>query len=425
MTMGCAKNSVDSEVLAGRLRAAGHILVDDVREAQVGIVNTCGFIQEAVEENIDVILDLERLKEEGELKKIAVVGCLVNRYEAELREALPSVDLFAHAESWDEVTSFLSPDSKPSFTAGRAPLPETTPWSRYLKVGEGCDTFCSYCAIPIIRGRLRSAPIELLVEEALKLCDEGARELCLVGQDLTAYGRDLYGEPATWRLLEELDRALPNGVWLRLLYLHPDRMTSDFVEFLLESAHILPYLDIPIQHVDDSILARMNRAPAGGHIRALFRRIRELDPLFAIRTTIMTGFPGETEEQFQKVLDFLDEARIDRVGSFVYSPEEGTPAASFPERVPEETAHERRARLMELQEGISLERNGLFVGRELDVLVEEVELDQLLGRSYRDAPEVDGVVTLPRPGGMDFEPGCIVRARITDCDEHDLQGVLL
>ena len=424
MTMGCAKNSVDSEVLSGRLAAAGHVLVEAASDAQVGLINTCGFIQDAVKENIDAILDLELLKERGELDKIIVAGCLVNRYEAELRSALPTVDLFARAESWDEVLDFLSPGSASAGPCGRLLLPGENPWSRYLKVGEGCDTFCSYCSIPLIRGRLRSAPVERLVDEARALCDEGAKELCLVGQDLTAYGRDLYGESATTRLLTELDKALPKGVWIRLLYLHPDRLTSGFVEFLLGSEHVLPYLDIPIQHIDDTILARMNRAPAGGHIRSLFRRIRELDPLFAIRTTLITGFPGETEEQFQKVLDFLEEARLDRVGSFVYSPEEGTRAASFPDHVPEEVAAERRARLMELQEGISLERNALFVGRELDVLVEEAEGGQLLGRSYRDAPEVDGIVCASLPKGAEVAPGDRVRVRVTGCDEHDLQGVL-
>ena len=427
LTMGCAKNAVDSERLGGRLVSAGHRIVASADEAEVGIINTCGFIQDAVKENIDAILDLELLKERGVLERIVVVGCIVNRYEAELRRELDSVDLFARAEDWDAVVSYLAGLERSETAAfwtgcGRVPLPGTPRWSRYLKVGEGCDTFCSYCSIPLIRGRLRSLPVERLVDEALALCSEGARELCLVGQDLTVYGRDLYGAPAIERLLRKLDAALPDGTWVRLLYLHPDRLTPAFVDFLMESGKILPYLDVPVQHIDDTILSRMNRAPAGEHIRRMFRYLREKNPLFALRTTIMTGFPGETEVQFRRVLDFLVEAEIDRVGAFVYSPEEGTRAASFPDLVPREVGEERYARLMELQSELSRERSALFVGRELDVLVEEVDREsgEAWGRSYRDAPEVDGMVCVS--GAGDAEPGTFVRARITDCEEYDLFG---
>lgn len=258
--MGCAKNGVDSENLMGRLAFEGHTVVEDPKDAQVGIINTCAFIQDAVRENVDAILELELLKERGILEWIVVVGCIVNRYEAELRQELDSVDLFARAEDWDAVVNYLAELDRPGERAeprtgcGRVALPGTPSWSRYLKVGEGCDTFCSYCSIPLIRGRLRSLPVERLLEEALSLCAEGARELCLVGQDLTVYGRDLYGEPATERLLRELDAALPDGTWVRLLYLHPDRLTPDFVDFLGDSGKILPYLDVPIQHIDDAIL---------------------------------------------------------------------------------------------------------------------------------------------------------------------------
>jgi len=424
--MGCAKNGVDSETLMGRLAFEGHVVVEAPEEARVGIINTCAFIQDAVKENIDAILDLELLKEQGVLERIVVVGCIVNRYEAELRRELDSVDLFARAEDWDTVVNYLAglEGRRPSLisSCGRVPLPGTSRWSRYLKVGEGCDTFCSYCSIPLIRGRLRSTPVERLVEEALGLCAQGARELCLVGQDLTVYGRDLYGAPAIERLLRELDAALPDGTWVRLLYLHPDRLTPAFVDFLMESGKILPYLDVPVQHIDDAILSRMNRVPAGEHIRRMFRYLREKNPLFALRTTIMTGFPGETELQFRRVLDFLEDAEIDRVGAFVYSPEEGTRAASFPDPVPRKVGEERYARLMELQSVLSRERNALFVGRELDVLVEEVdgESGEAWGRSYRDAPEVDGMVCVSGAGGA--VPGTFVRARITDCEEYDLFG---
>ena len=422
VSMGCAKNTVDSERLAGRLISAGHRMAEPPEKADVGIVNTCGFIQEAVRENVNEILDMEELKKAGKLRHIAVVGCLVNRYEAELRKERPSVDLFARAEDWDSVVNWLDGLERPAAAGScrRALLPGGTPWSRWLKVGEGCDTFCSYCAIPLIRGRLRSTPVEELVEEALALCAGGAKEICLVGQDLTAYGRDLYGEPAVRRLLKELDDAVPDGTWLRLLYMHPDRMTEDLVDFLCERKNVLHYLDIPIQHVDGDVLTRMNRRGDGEHIRRIFRCIRERDPLFVIRTTIMTGFPGETEEQFARVLDFLSEAELDHVGSFVYSPEEGTPAASMPNQVPTAIAEERYERLMKLQSGISQERGELFIGRDLDVLVEEMDGEMTWGRSYRDAPEVDGLVGIEGRG----TPGEIVRVHVTDCEEHDLFGTM-
>ena len=437
VSMGCAKNTVDSERLTGRLVSLGHRIVGTPEEAEAGIINTCGFIQDAVKENIDAILDLEQMKKQGILRRIIVAGCLVNRYEAELRAELPDVDLFVRAEDWDAVAGYLDgiepagaarAERRHGRTDGctRCIMPFGTPWSRYLKVGEGCDTFCSYCSIPLIRGRLRSTPVERLVDEALMLCAGGAKELCLVGQDLTAYGRDLYGNPALRRLISELDRALPEGIWLRLLYMHPDRMTRDLVDFLADTDKVLRYLDIPIQHIDASILSRMGRSPDEAHIRDVFRYIRKTDPLFAVRTTVMTGFPGETEGQFQKLLEFLTEAEFDRVGAFVYSPEEGTRAASFPDPVPAEVAEERCSRLMELQSGLSRERSELFIGRELDVLVEDAdeESGEIWGRSYRDAPEVDGLVCASSEGRELPGPGDLIRVRITDCEEHDLFGVL-
>lgn len=443
MSMGCAKNSVDSEHLIGLLEAGGHKIVGNSDDAQAGLINTCGFIQDAVKENIDAILDLEALKERGKLEKIIVTGCLVNRYEADLRRELPSVDLWAGAEERDKILDFLSEGTSPVHRTTnclpRGLLPDGSPWTRCLKVGEGCDTFCSYCTIPLIRGRLRSVPVPELVEEARSLCASGAKELCLVGQDLTAYGRDIDGTPHIRDLLSALDDALPEGTWLRLLYLHPDRVTPEFLDFLAEKEKVLPYLDIPIQHIDDAILAAMNRSPASAHIRKIFRYLREKNPLFTLRTTIMVGFPGETEEQFSRVLDFLEEMEPDRVGAFLYSPEEGTKAALLPGQIPDEIKEERYERLMSLQAEISQERNALFVGKRLQVLVEEIEgaetpgrspihdsdadaLDSCSawGRSWRDAPEVDGMVCIEDGAGL--EPGDLVEVEITDAAEYDLFG---
>ncbi|MDR2176375.1 MAG: 30S ribosomal protein S12 methylthiotransferase RimO [Synergistaceae bacterium] len=427
VSMGCAKNSVDSEHLMGLLAAAGHTIVGDVKEARVGLINTCAFIQDAVRENVDAILDLELLKERGELEKIVVTGCLVNRCEKELREELPAVDLWARAEEWDAVLAFLgkeAPDRASTNCIPRGRLAENSPWSRYLKVGEGCDTCCSYCTIPLIRGRLRSVPIPRLTEEARSLAASGAREICLVGQDLTAYGRDLYGGPSIEKLLTALDEALPEETWLRLLYLHPDRVTPKFLDFLFGMKKVLPYLDIPIQHIDDAILSAMNRRPASLHIRNTVRYARERDPLFALRTTVMTGFPGETDEQFEKLVDFLEEAKIDRVGAFVYSPEEGTKAALMPQ-VPDAVKEARRDRLMAAQAVLSRERNALFVGKTLRVLIEEADGEgSAWGRSYRDAPEVDGMVCVE--GGEGWEktlvPGSFADVKITDAAEYDLFG---
>jgi ribosomal protein S12 methylthiotransferase len=434
VSMGCAKNSVDSEHLIGLLTAAGHTIVGDAKDARAALINTCAFIQDAVKENVDAILDLELLKERGDLDKIVVTGCLVNRYEKELREELPSVDLWARAEEWDAVLAFLGEETAPKRAstncAPRGRLAESVPWSRYLKVGEGCDTCCSYCTIPLIRGRLRSVPIPRLAEEARSLAASGAREICLVGQDLTAYGRDLYGgpsiedkEPPIQKLLTALDESLPEETWIRLLYLHPDRVTFEFLDFLFGMKKILPYLDIPIQHIDDAILSAMNRRPASRHIRNIVRYARERDPLFALRTTVMAGFPGETDEQFEKLVEFLEEAKIDRVGAFVYSPEAGTKAALMPQ-VPDAVKEVRRGRLMAAQSIVSRERNALFVGKTLRVLIEEVDGGSAWGRSYRDAPEVDGMVCAEggEHGEKTFVPGSFVDVKITDSAEYDLFG---
>ena len=426
LSLGCAKNSVDSEYLIGRLVAGGHKIVDDVEDAQVGLINTCAFIQDAVKENVDAILDLELLKERGKLEKIIVVGCIVNRYEAELREELPTVDLWAKAEEWDKVVDFLGQAPSRSLSAAnrRGLLPGNGLWSRYLKVGEGCDTFCSYCTIPLIRGRLRSLPIEGLVAEAKELCESGAREICLVGQDLTAYGRDVYGKPALDDLLKALDSELPDETWIRLLYLHPDRITHEFLDFISGAEKILPYLDIPVQHIDEAILASMNRLPDAAHIRGIFAYLRAKNPFFALRTTIIAGFPGETEAQFRRVLDFLEETELDRVGAFAYSPEEGTKAALLPGQIPDEVKEERLGRLLELQSDISRKRNALFVGQTLRVLVEEIDHDDNLawGRSFRDAPEVDGMVFIE--GGGALTVGTYVDATVVDFAEHDLFAAL-
>lgn len=410
ITLGCPKNSVDSEFLAGCFEPSFWKIVDDVSEADLAVVNTCGFIQPAVEEGIDVILDLEKLKEEGSLKSVAVVGCMVNRYGEDLKKEFPTVDYWAKAEEWNS--------SKRRLLSG-------TPWTRYLKISEGCDSRCSFCTIPSIRGPLRSVPPADLVSQALTMIREGAKEICLVGQDLTAYGTDLFGKPSLPMLLDRLEESLPGGIWLRLFYLYPSGIDGEFLKKAASSSIILPYLDMPIQHVDEGILRRMNRPPVLSHIREILASGRELNPDFAFRTTLMVGFPGETEKAFQDLLNFVEEARFDRLGAFTFSPEDGTKAASLPDQIPQEIKDRRYSELMELQQEISLSKQRSFIGKKLPVLIEEVDKEDGVrwGRSFRDGPEIDGVVGISGAEGRG--PGEIVEVLIQDGLEYDLFGEMV
>ena len=330
--MGCAKNTVDSEHLIAQLKFCGHEISDEPENSEIAIINTCGFIQDAVKENIDAILDLEKLKSDGVIKKIIVAGCLVNRYEKELRQELPSVDLFVRSEEWDKVIKFLGSSYNSNCILTSSAFNKNF-WTRYLKISEGCDTLCSYCAIPLIRGRLRSVPLKNLIDEALMLCSAGAKEICLVGQDLTVYGKDFNDGTDIKTLIHALNNELPKNTWIRLLYLHPNRVNEDFVNFLLEHKKVLRYLDIPIQHSEPEILAKMNRPCPEGHLKKIFNYIRSVDDLFTLRTTIMTGFPGETAKNFDNLINFISEIEFDRLGAFIYSPEEGTKAAGLPNKI--------------------------------------------------------------------------------------------
>ena len=481
--MGCAKNSVDSERLAGRIISAGHEIVSDVDKAEIGIINTCGFIQDAVKENIDAILDLEQLKLENKLKHIIVTGCLVNRYEQELKAELPTVDLFTRAESWDDIIKLLTPKALNKL-CDRFMLEPVTPWSRYLKLSEGCNKFCTYCSIPFIRGRLRSVEIKDLVNEALKLCEGGAKEICLVAQDLMDYGKDLYNKPMLKELIEILNKELPDGTWLRPLYMYPDEMTHEFIDFMLSQDKVLRYFDMPVQHISDKILRRMNRKTTSDKIKDIIKYVRSCDKFFTLRTTIMTGFPGETESDFDELLEFLSEAKIDHAGAFIFSPEEGTRAAEFADQVDFDTAQERYQAVTDLQFDIAQERGELFIDKELEVLIEEINIDaesigqasqsleleslnslknfaagsgadnlrgdnlkleslrraknfagengggefEIWGRSYRDAPDVDGRICVE--GLLSdriklLKPGYKVKIKIQECVGNDLFGKLV
>ena len=419
LSLGCAKNQVDSERLAAALEGWGYEIVESVEEAGVAIVNTCGFIRPATEESIRAILQLEGLKEKGRLERIGVVGCLLNRYGEQLKKELPSVDFWAEAEDWGLLGEMLA-EGASYCPERRKNLPGSSPWSRYLKIAEGCDNRCSYCTIPSIRGRMRSLPPDFLAREAFELVRQGAREICLVAQDLTAWGMDLFGKRSLPLLLREVEGAVPEGTWLRLLYLHPSGIDDALLEQVLNSNRLLRYLDIPVQHADSAVLARMNREIPPDRLEEIFSRIRQADPDFALRTTVMVGHPGEDEAAFGKLLDFMASVRFDRLGAFEFSPEEGTASATFRDKVPQKTKKRRLDRLMRLQEEISLERQERFEGRSLEVLVESVEPgeDLALGRSYREAPEVDGLVEIR--GGGSLRPGSFARVSVLEALEHDL-----
>ena len=421
LSLGCAKNSVDSECLAGELRRAGFDIAPDAESADIGIVNTCGFIRPAVEENIAAILDLEQLKLDGKLKKIGVAGCLVNRYGDDLIKEMPSVDFWARSEEWASVVMALG--ETPSGCRCRAALPSSSRFSRYLKISEGCDNRCTYCAIPNIRGGLRSLDTGVIVSEAQQLASEGARELCVVGQDLTAYGCDMDGKSRLTELLDALESSLPHDVWIRLLYLHPARVTAKLLERVANGRQILPYLDIPIQHGDADILVAMNRGMDAGRMLDIFKTARSINPRFALRTTCMVGFPGEKKKHFDNMMAFISEARFDRMGAFTFCAEEGTEAAEMKGQVAASTKSSRLEKLMALQEEISYERQKLFVGSVMDVLVENVNTGDGFaeGRSFREAPEVDGLVEI-RGIRRDLKSGDVIKVRMTEAMPHDMAG---
>lgn len=421
ISLGCAKNQVDSEKLAGAIASKGFEFAEDLESADIIFVNTCAFIEPAVKESVDVILHLEELKGLEKVKKIGVLGCLLNRYGDDLKREFPTVDIWARSEEWEHVLSCLGVNDTNFSPCSRGFISETTSWSRYLKITEGCNNCCSYCTIPTIRGQLRSRPIDEILEEAENLELQGAKEICLVGQDLTAYGMDWDGSPHLVELLDLLEKHVSDDMWIRLLYLHPMRVNEVFLERITSYKKVLRYLDIPIQHVDDEILSSMNRHVTESDLRRIFSYARRIDPDFALRTTIIVGFPGEDNFKFKKVLRFLEDMEIDRVGAFLYSPEEGTKAVGIKNQVSDEVKRKRLDILMELQADISLVRQERFLGRTLKVIVEEKSYeDCALGRSFREAPEVDGVIAIK--GVKDVPCGDFVNVRINAVTEHDMEA---
>ena len=429
--LGCAKNQVDGEEMLGALAGIDGRTVQfvaDKNDADVLIVNTCGFIGPAKEESIAAILDAVKRKGRGQVSKVIVTGCLAQRYGADLAREIPEVDAFLGIESAPSIGSAVF-GARPrqinlvEQVADKYPLiPQArlrataTPWTAYLKISEGCDHTCTFCAIPGIRGKHRSKPIERLVQEARQLAASGALELNLVAQDTTAYGIDLYGRLA----LPELLRALAEveGIrWLRLLYCYPTMVRQPLIDALSELAQVIPYIDMPLQHGDDVMLKAMKRGGSVEQYKRLFGKMRDALPDLALRTTFLVGFPGETDAQFENLLGFVQEMRFDRVGVFTYSAEEDTPAFDLPGAIPTKVMRARRDALMAAQQPLSLASNQKWLGRTLDVLVESRRGADAVGRSFRDAPEIDGAVVVR---GCDATPGTLVAVRIVEAAHYDL-----
>ncbi len=433
ISLGCDKNLVDSERMLGSLSAAGHQFTDDETEAEVIIVNTCCFIGDAKEESINTLLEMAAQKETGKCRVLIAAGCLAQRYQDEVLREIPEVDGILGTASGEKILEVMEQtlegkkdavfDSIDAPPAGGRRILTTGGHYAYLKIAEGCDKHCTYCVIPSVRGRYRSVPMEQLIREAEELARGGVRELVLVAQETTLYGVDLYGEKRLPKLLEGL-AGIPGIHWIRLLYCYPEEITDELIETIRREEKVCHYMDIPIQHASDRILARMGRKTSRKEITERLRRLREAIPDMAVRTTMITGFPGETEEDVEELLDFVDEMEFERLGVFPYSMEEGTPAAGMAGQIPEEVKKERRDRVMELQQEISLACGEAMIGRELEVFIEGKVAgeDAYVGRTYMDAPGVDGYLFLNTP--LELESGMFVRARVTGALEYDLIGEL-
>ena len=430
VSLGCPKNLVDSEVILGLLSKEGYLLTTDPSKAEILIVNTCSFIQDATKEAIETILHLSRYKKEGRCHFLVVSGCLPQRYGKALEKELREVDLFVGTGAFQNLPKILSQKrrkknylSSPAFLYDeRTPRILSTPsYTAYLKIAEGCSNACTFCTVPKIRGTYRSRRLPSVLEEAKRLADQGVQELILIAQDTTAYGEDLRGGTNLEKLLKGLIKV--DGLhWIRVLYSYPRAryFTEGLLELIAREKKICPYFDLPIQHIDDRILTRMGRRSRGQEIQSLIQRIKTFLPEVSLRTSLMVGFPGEGESQFKTLLEFVKETQFDHLGVFKYSPEEGTPASRLPDSVPEAVKEERLRILMELQQKISLKKNRERVGKKMEVLVEgsDREGGALRGRLQIQAPEIDGCVFLTGKA----QPGDWVQARITQALPYDLVG---
>lgn len=432
VSLGCAKNQVDGEMLMASLRNAGYELSDDAALADVAIVNTCGFIESAKKESIEEVLELAKLKKEGRIKAIVVTGCLAERYQSEVLQELPEVDGVFGIGANGDIAALIG-----QVMAGKRPgvfppkdqlplcgdrVPSTPSYFAYLKIAEGCDNCCTYCAIPMIRGRFRSRSIESIVEEAKLLAADGAKELIVIAQDTTRYGLDLYGRLALPDLLNELCKI--DGVqWIRLLYCYPDSITDELLDTIAAQDKVVNYIDLPLQHASAKVLKAMNRRGSRQELVALIEKMRAKLPGLVLRTTLITGFPGETEEDFTELAEFCKEIGFERLGCFAYSQEEGTPAADFPDQVDEEEKQRRMDIIMEAQMNRMQENGERMEGQTLTVLTEGFDryAECYFGRSYADSPDIDGKVFFTAPVKKP-RFGQMVQVKIDGCMDCDLTG---
>ena len=435
ISLGCDKNLVDSEVMLGMLTSKGYEITDDENEADVVVVNTCCFIGDAQEESIHNILEMAELRKAGDIKALIVTGCLAQRYKEEVQTEIPEVDAIIGTTAIDAIVETLEDvlagqghnhieDINRTPVYDKSRIVTTGGHYAYLKIAEGCDKRCSYCIIPKVRGNYRSIPMESLLAEARKLVEFGAKELILVAQETTLYGKDLYGEKSLPRLLHELCK-IDGLYWIRILYCYPEEITDELIETIRTEEKVCHYLDIPIQHASDNILKRMGRRTNQAELRDMIARLRERIPDICLRTTLITGFPGETQEDHEELMAFVDEMEFDRLGVFTYSAEEDTPAAEFEDQIEEEIKKDRQAEIMELQQEIAFEKAENAVGRTVLAMIEGKLPDEnaYAARTYMDAPNVDGLVFVQT--SRELMTGDFVKVKITGSYEYDLIGEIV
>ncbi|MBQ4560088.1 MAG: 30S ribosomal protein S12 methylthiotransferase RimO [Tyzzerella sp.] len=435
VSLGCDKNLVDTEVMLGLLAQKGHQMVDSEEMADVIVVNTCCFIHDAKEESIQTILEMAEYKKEGTLKALIVTGCLAQRYKQEILDEIEEVDAVLGTTSYDKIVDAIEEalkghkslelediDALPVVEAKR--LVTTGGHFAYLKIAEGCDKHCTYCIIPKIRGNFRSVPMERLLREANELAEQGVKELILVAQETTLYGKDIYGEKSLHILLKELCKI--NGIrWIRILYCYPEEIYDELIQVIKEEDKICKYLDLPIQHACDDVLKRMGRRTSRAQLIEIIEKLRREIPEIALRTTLITGFPGETEEQHEELMEFVDTMEFDRLGVFTYSPEEDTPAANMQNQIEESVKEDRQADLMELQQEIAFELAENMIGKEVMVMIEGKVADEnaYVGRTYMDAPNVDGLIFVET--NEELMSGDFAKVKVTGALEYDLIGEII
>ena len=434
ISLGCDKNLADSEEMLGLLTARGHEIVDDETQADAIVINTCCFIKDAKEESVENILEMAEYKKSGSCRALVVTGCMAQRYKKEIIDEVPEVDAVLGTTSYGDIVKALEEAAAGNHfeeyrdidylpDTGSKRVLTTGGHFGYLKIAEGCDKHCTYCIIPKLRGKFRSVPMERLIAQAEDMAEQGVKELILVAQETTVYGKDLYGKKSLHILLQKLCEI--KGIrWIRVLYCYPEEIYDELIETIRDEKKICHYLDIPIQHASDRILKRMGRRTSKQELIDIVGKLRKEIPDIVLRTTLITGFPGETEEDHEELKEFVDEMEFDRLGVFTYSPEEDTPAAEMPDQIPEEVKEERRDELMELQQEISYDKGQDRIGQELLVMIEGKVADEsaYIGRTYGDAPKVDGYIFVQT--GELLMTGDFAKVRVTGALEYDLIGVL-